>query len=155
MAGKSRLQAAGGAAAVLSLCLIFTAGCNKGQDTGGSPGETSSGGPGGPPGGMMRGGPGGSGGMMGRGPGGPGGMMRGGGPIAANASGGDIYQQKCGCHGTGGKGGRAPVLTGGAGKSEDELFKIIHDGKGKMPAFASQLTDDQIKKAASTVKRFK
>jgi len=109
---------------------------------------------------MGSGGPGGSGGMMGgpggmrRGPGGPGGM-RGGGPVAANATGEEIYQQKCGCHGPGGKGGRAPVLTGGAGKSEDELVKIIHDGKGKMPSFASQLTDDQIKKVAATVKAFK
>lgn len=88
---------------------------------------------------------------MGRG---PGGMGRGG-PVAANATGDEIYQQKCGCHGPGGKGGRAPVLTGGGGKSEDELVKIIHDGKGKMPAFGAQLTDDQIKKVAATVKGFK
>jgi mono/diheme cytochrome c family protein len=78
----------------------------------------------------------------------------GGGPVAATATGAEIFQAKCRCHGPDGKGGRAPALTGGAGKSEDELFKIIHDGKGKMPAFASQLSDDQIKKVASAVKGF-
>ena len=105
---------------------------------------------------MMGGGPGGSG-MRG----GPGGFMgsggRGGrgGPVSATATGEEIYAQKCGCHGPGGKGGKAPTLVGGAGKSDDELFKIIHDGKDKMPSFAGQLTDDQIKKVVATIKGFK
>jgi mono/diheme cytochrome c family protein len=136
-----------GGMAALSLALIVAAGCNKGGEGGAPP-------PGGASGGAMAsGGPGGPGRMMG-GPGGPGGRM-GGGPVAATATGAEIYQAKCRCHGPDGKGGRAPVLTGGAGKSDDELFKIIHDGKGKMPAFASQLSDDQIKKVAAEVKGFK
>ncbi len=123
---------------LLSFSLLLGAGCNKSSDSG----ETAqSGAPGGPP----------SGGMRGGGPGGPGGP-NGGGPLAANASGSDIVAKKCGCHGPGGKGGRAPALTGGAGKSDDELFKIIHDGKGRMPAFASQLTDDQIKTVITELK---
>lgn len=73
----------------------------------------------------------------------------------ANASGSEILQKKCGCHGSGGKGGRAPSLVAAARKSEDELFKIIHDGKGKMPSFASQLTDDQIKKVIAEMKNLK
>jgi mono/diheme cytochrome c family protein len=86
---------------------------------------------------------------MGRGPGGRGG------PVSATATGAEIYQQKCqGCHGSGGAGGRAPVLTASSGKSDDALFKIIHDGKDKMPAFASQLTDDQIKKVVTEIKGF-
>lgn len=133
---------AGGGAVALSLCLLLAAGCNKGADTSNPPPVTP---PSGSPPGAM-GGPG--------GPGGPGRMGRGG-PISENATGEQIYQQKCGCHGPEGKGGKAPMLTGGAGKSEEELVKIIHDGKGKMPAFSGQLSDDQIKKVAATVKAFK
>ncbi len=145
MTRGTRSIIAGGGVTVLSLCLLLSAGCNKAPETSDTP-PTSAGGPGGSPGGMGRG-PGGPG-RGGRGPGG-------GGPIAANASGEEIYQKKCGCHGPEGKGGKAPVLTGGAGKSEDELFKIIHDGKDKMPSFSAQLSDDQIKKVAAAVKQFK
>ena len=56
-----------------------------------------------------------------------------------------IMQAKCGCHGPGGSGGRAPSLTGLADRSDADLTKIIHDGKGKMPAFGGQLSDAQIK----------
>ena len=84
--------------------------------------------------------------------GGPGGR---GGPVAENASGAEIYQAKCGCHGPGGAGGRAPVLTGVSGRSDAELYKIVHDGKEKMPAFGSQLSEAQIKKVVTYIKSFK
>ena len=82
--------------------------------------------------------------------GGPGGAQ-----LAGNATGAQILEQNCKCHGPGGKNGKAPALTGGAGKSEEELIKIIHDGKGKMPAFGGKLTDDQIKLVATEVKNLK
>ena len=141
MVGMRKLSLAGTFAGLLSLSLLLVAGCHKAADDSANAPSGNPGGPGGPPGGMM-------------GRGGPGGPGRGG-PIAANASGSEILQKKCGCHGPNGKGGRAPALTGGAGKSEDELFKIIHDGKDKMPAFASQLTDAQINKVVAEVKSLK
>jgi hypothetical protein len=130
---------AAGYAASLPLCLFLATGCNK-QDPAPSTsaGVPTSAGMSKPPGGM---------------PGGPGGG--GGQPLAATATGTEIYQAKCGCHGTGGKGGGAPALTASASKTDDALIKIIHDGKGKMPAFASQLSDEQIKKVVATLKEFK
>ena len=74
--------------------------------------------------------------------------------LAAGASGTEIMQAKCGCHGPGGKGGKAPVLVGNAG-SEDNLYKIIHDGKGKMPAFSTQLSEAQVKTVVTTVRQLK
>jgi mono/diheme cytochrome c family protein len=90
----------------------------------------------------------GNGGPGGRGPGG-------GGPITANASGKEIYQAKCGCHGPDGSGKKAPALTGVSGEEDSKLTANIHDGKGKMPAFGSQLSDDQIKKVVAHIKTFK
>jgi hypothetical protein len=156
--------------AVITSILAIAAGCNRsdsgaaaGPSGGGSgSGMMRGGGPGGPggPGTMMGGGPGGPGGMMG---GRPGGMGRGrmgggpggpGGPIAENASGTEIFQAKCQfCHGTNGQGGRAPKLANVAG-SDNDLTKIVHDGKGKMPAFGSQLSDAQIKKVVAAIKQF-
>jgi cytochrome c6 len=83
------------------------------------------------------------------GPGGPGGRRgpggRGGGPVAANATGAEIFQAKCqGCHGAGGAGGRAPALTAVGSRPNADLHKTIHDGKGRMPAMAGNLTDAQI-----------
>ena len=129
-----------GYAISLLLCLLLATGCNK-QDSASSTssGTPSSAGMGRPPGGM-RGGSGGQGGRQ---------------PLAANASGTEIYQAKCGCHGGQGKGKNAPALTAAANQPENVLFTTIHDGKGKMPAFASQLSDDQIKKVAAAVKQFK
>lgn len=134
MAETRQLHVAGALMGLLLFGLLLGAGCNKNSDSSETPPANA---PGGPPGGAMRGGP------------------RGGGPIAADASGSEIFAKKCGCHGPDGKSGRAPALTGGAGKSDDELFKIIHDGKDKMPAFASQLTDDQIKKVVAEIKSLK
>ena len=183
MTRRSRPLLAGGIAASFTLGLLFAAGCNKqGADnatSGGSP-AGAPGAPGGPggPGGMARGGPGGPGGMMGGGPGGPGGMMgggpggrMGGGPggmmgdrmggpggsgaaVAADASGADIFKQKCQfCHGPEGKGGRGgPALASIAGKSDTDVAKTVHDGRGRMPAFGSKLTDEQIKKVVTHAK---
>ena len=128
----------GGYAASLPLCLLLAVGCNKSSE---APPST-------PPMGSQP--PGGMGGRMG------GQRGRGGGQaVAANASGTEIYQAKCGCHGDQGKGKNAPALTSSASKSDDALTAIIKNGKGKMPAFVSQLSDEQIKKVVATVKQFK
>ena len=82
--------------------------------------------------------------------GGPGGKM--GGPggarmekVAANASGAEIFQQKCQrCHGENGEGKNGPNLTKLGDDTDAQLRTIIHDGHDKMPAFAQQLTDAQI-----------
>jgi hypothetical protein len=126
----------------VALCCLLAAGCNKTEE--------APSGPSGPPAGGMGGGPGrmGPGGGMG----GPGGR---GGPIAADASGADIVSSKCGCHGPGGAGGKAPNLTNLSSRSDSDLIAIIHDGKGKMPAFGSQLTDEQIIKVVTYLKGLK
>ncbi|HEX3436475.1 MAG TPA: cytochrome c [Pseudacidobacterium sp.] len=67
----------------------------------------------------------------------------------------DIYKAKCQmCHAADGSG---DTPTGKAMKvrsfslpevvkmSDEELFNITKNGKGKMPAYANKLTDDQIK----------
>jgi len=127
----------------MPLCMLLIAGCSKTDNT---PPPAYS-----PPSRDLSGpnGTGGPGGGPGRGPGG------GGGPVAANASGKEIYQAKCGCHGPEGAGKRAPALTGVSGDEDSKLTAIIHDGKGKMPAFGSQLSDDQIKKVVAHIKTFK
>ena len=139
MARNGRLLAAGSVASLLSLSMILLSGCSQNNSGGGQ----ASGG--GPP--NLSGGPGGSGGPS-RGPGGAGG----GAPIAANAPVTEIMEKSCKCHGPGGKGGNAPVIAGSA-KTEDELVKIITDGKGKMPAFKGKLTDEQIKNTAAELKK--
>jgi len=112
----------------------LAAGCQPAEEPAPAPGPGS---------GM--GGPGGPGGRGGRGPGKP---------LAENASAGEIYQQKCQfCHGANGEGGSGPALASAAGGADADLRKIIHDGRGKMPAFAEQLTDPQIKKVAAHVKQ--
>lgn len=147
MGNKARSITAVSAAAMLALCLMLAAGCNK--DT-----TAEKGNPGPPPGVGGLGGTGTPSGMR-TGSGGPGGGP-GGGAIAADAPASEILDKKCKCHGPGAKGGKnAPSLVGGGGKSDEELTKIIHDGKGKMPAFASQLSDDQIKKVVAELKTLK
>jgi len=143
MTKGSRFNLYAGLSVALPLCALLATGCQNPSSPPAAP-------PGGPTSGGPMGGPGGSGG----GPGGAGGRGRGG-PVAENASGAEIFQAKCGCHGPGGAGGRAPNLTGVSSRSDDELFKIVHDGKGKMPAFGSQLKDDQIKKVVAYLKTLK
>jgi len=126
----------------VALCCLLAAGCNKPDEAPAAPSGPPAGGPGGGPARM------GGGGM--RGPGGGGGA-----PLAADASGETIVAAKCGCHGPGGKGGRAPNLTNLSSKSDSDLTSIIHDGKGKMPAFGGQLSDEQIKKVVTYLKGLK
>ncbi len=126
---------------LLPLCLLIAAGCSKPTEQAAPTSGASAGNSGGGFGGGMQG--------SGRRGGG-----RRGGPVAANATGAEIYQVKCGCHGPNGAGGRAPALAAYAGHSEAELINTIHNGKGKMPAFAGQLTDDQIKLVVADVKQF-
>jgi cytochrome c5 len=124
---------------VMPISTLLIAGCAPKQEVAPAPSGPQAGGPMGGPGGGRRGGGGGGGG----------------GPVAENASGSEIYQAKCNCHGADGKGKRAPALTGASSKSDDKLTSIIHDGKGKMPAFGSQLSDAQIKKVVAYIKEFK
>lgn len=116
--------------------LIVAAGCSKSQDAAGGP-------PSPPPApSAMRGG------------GGPGRGGRGG-PVAATATGAEIYQQKCqGCHGDKGQGARGPSLQRVANRPAAQLAKIVHDGHDRMPAFGKQLTADQITKVVAYVKQF-
>jgi mono/diheme cytochrome c family protein len=131
---KNRRHSLAGAGLFIAmpLCMLLIAGCSKPETP-----------PEGPPPGAPMGGPGG------------GGQNPRGGPVAANASGAEIYKAKCGCHGPGGKGGRAPVLTGVGGDPDSKLTTTVHDGHNKMPAFATQLTDAQITKVVAYIKGFK
>ena len=70
---------------------------------------------------------------------------------AANAGGKAVYDKSCAsCHGADGKGNPAMTKVFGekelniatkevAGKKDDELLKVIVDGKGKMPAAGKTL----------------
>jgi mono/diheme cytochrome c family protein len=70
---------------------------------------------------------------------------------AANAGGKAVYDKSCAsCHGDDGKGNPAMTKVFGekelnvatkevAGKKDDELLKVIVDGKGKMPAAGKTL----------------
>ncbi len=83
-------------------------------------------------------------------------------PAVAQNSGADIYKAKCQmCHGADGTGntpaGRAikaasfksPALVKA---SDAELVLAVRNGKGKMPAYASKLTDPQIKATVSYIR---
>ncbi len=76
-------------------------------------------------------------------------------PLVAAADGAAVYKAKCAsCHGADGSGQttigkkmnlrdlRAPEVQK---QSNDELTKIIADGKLKMPAYGAKLTADEIK----------
>jgi len=80
----------------------------------------------------------------------------------AQKSGADIYKSKCkSCHAADGSGDTA------AGKSmkvvsfsspeivsasDDDLIADTKNGKGKMPAYANKLTDDQIKEVVAYIR---
>lgn len=57
-----------------------------------------------------------------------------------------IYKNQClSCHGADLKGGYAPELrTVGERMDEEELFTVIKEGRGGMPAFKGRLSDDEI-----------
>lgn len=74
--------------------------------------------------------------------------------VLAQGSGADTFKSKCAmCHGadgmaTGpaGKAMNVPPVTAAAYKASDaDLISVTKNGKGKMPAFASKLSDGQIK----------
>ncbi|GAA0375178.1 c-type cytochrome [Bacillus horti] len=58
----------------------------------------------------------------------------------------DTYQNSCiSCHGTDLQGGAGPDLREvGANLSQDEIETVIRDGRGIMPGYASQFSQDQI-----------
>jgi cytochrome c6 len=73
----------------------------------------------------------------------------------AQNSGADIYKSKCQmCHAADGSGNTPAGKSTKARPfdspevlklSDDDLIKVTKSGQGKMPAYASKLTDDQIK----------
>ncbi len=68
----------------------------------------------------------------------------------ASADGVAIFTSNCaGCHGTDGSGGSGPNLQG-----EDNLDKVVQqvtNGGGSMPAFAGQLSADEIQSVSEYV----
>lgn len=84
--------------------------------------------------------------------------------LAQNAT-ADLYKSKCQvCHGADGKGDtpagkkveakdfHSPEI---AKASDAELFKIVKEGKGKMPKYEGKLTDDQIKDLIKYIRSLK
>jgi mono/diheme cytochrome c family protein len=82
--------------------------------------------------------------------------------FAADAGGKALFEKSCvGCHGADGKGNPAMAKVLGekalniatketAQKSDDQLLKVIAEGKGKMPA--SKLSKDEQKQALGYVR---
>ena len=74
---------------------------------------------------------------------------------AANVDAKSIYSQKCaGCHGANGGGGMGPALTNIEAKGDEHIRNLIVNGspaKG-MPAFGSQLSEDETSALVSYVK---
>lgn len=75
-----------------------------------------------------------------------------------------LYKSKCqACHGADGKPSAAGEKLGAkdfhtpdvAKMSDADLVKITKEGKGKMPAYASKLTDDQINELVKFVRTLK
>ena len=82
--------------------------------------------------------------------------------IAFAQSGADVYKTKCAmCHGPDGKKenpgmGVKPLTSPEIQKMSDaDLIAAVSKGKGKMPAYAGKLTDDQIKQVVAFVKTLK
>jgi mono/diheme cytochrome c family protein len=82
--------------------------------------------------------------------------------IAFAQSGADTYKAKCAmCHGPDGKKENAAMGTKSLTSPEiqkmsvADIAAVVSKGKGKMPAFAGKLTDDQIKAVAEYVKTLK
>ncbi len=81
-----------------------------------------------------------------------------------NKAGADVYKAKCAtCHGQDGS-GNTPVgkslqvadLRSAAvqSKSDAELIQSVTDGKGNMPGFKGNITDDEIHAAVKFVRTF-
>jgi cytochrome c6 len=67
-------------------------------------------------------------------------------PVDAEA----LFAERCAsCHGPGGSGGSAPQLSDGrvAAKYPDieDQVAVVSGGRGRMPAFAGRLTEDEIR----------
>lgn len=83
-------------------------------------------------------------------------------PALAQTNGSDIFKTKCQmCHGPDGTADtpaghaiKAPSFKSPAViKAPDaDLIAILKNGKGKMPAYAGKLTDDQIKAAVAYIR---
>ena len=78
----------------------------------------------------------------------------------AFAGGAETYKAKCAmCHGADGKGGKmAPMDLGGADvqkNTDADLTTIITKGKGKMPAYESKLSADEIKGTVQFIRSLK
>jgi cytochrome c6 len=83
-------------------------------------------------------------------------------PAFAQTSGADVYKAKCQmCHAADGSGDtpagkamKAMPLTSPevVKKSDSELIAVTKDGKGKMPAYASKLSDSQIKEVIAYIR---
>jgi cytochrome c6 len=86
-------------------------------------------------------------------------------PAKADSAGDTLFKSKCAaCHGADGKGdtgmgrmfkirdlGSAEVQS----ESDEELTKIISDGKNKMPAYGKSLKADQIKGLVGFIRTLK
>lgn len=82
--------------------------------------------------------------------------------MSAQSVGADTYKAKCAmCHGADGEGNTpaGKVMKAKSFKDPDlikasdaDLIAAIKSGKGKMPAYAGKLTDDQIKKVVGYVR---
>lgn len=76
-----------------------------------------------------------------------------------------LYKSKCQvCHGADGKGDTAAGKKMGVKDfhdpavvkaSDDELFKITKEGKGKMPAYKGKISDDDIKALIKYIRALK
>lgn len=74
--------------------------------------------------------------------------------VSATSTAAEIFPQKCaGCHGDKGEGRMGPNLTHLASASDEGLYATIQNGKGRMPAFGKQMTEDQIKELVVYVKK--
>lgn len=83
-------------------------------------------------------------------------------PVLAQTSGADVYKAKCQmCHGPdgtantpAGKAIKASSFKSPAVKnaSNADLIAVVHNGKGKMPAYGTKLSDAQIKAAVAYIR---
>jgi mono/diheme cytochrome c family protein len=66
---------------------------------------------------------------------------------AGETEGAYIFRSQCaGCHGPKGEGNLGPSLTGLSTRMSDaEVVALVQAGKGRMPSFATGLTDAQIR----------
>ena len=85
-------------------------------------------------------------------------------PIFAAADGAALFKTKCApCHGVDGSGSTPMgktlhVKALGSDEvqklSDADLEKIIHDGKNKMPAFGSKLSDEELRAVVHFIRGF-